>query len=178
MALEHEMGAMTVESPGRGVGGELFLVFEAGGDRYALEAVLIEEVLPMVGLKRLPRAPEGVAGLVDHRGSPVPVVDLNWLLSGSASEPRLSTRIVLVKREGANAGAGLLGLMAERVTDTIRRKREDFVGSGVRTKETEFLGRVATDPLGMIQWIEPGRVLPEEVARALDAAIEDGHESR
>ena len=35
----------------------LFLLFELGTDRYALDALQIAEVLPLVAIKRIPRAP-------------------------------------------------------------------------------------------------------------------------
>jgi chemotaxis-related protein WspB len=41
----------------------LFLVFQLGTDRYAIEAAQVVEVLPLVNAKHIPRAPRGVAGL-------------------------------------------------------------------------------------------------------------------
>jgi len=49
----------------------LFLLFQLGQDRYALEASRVIEVLPLVSLKRIPQAPRGVAGLFNYRGRPV-----------------------------------------------------------------------------------------------------------
>jgi len=156
--------------------GDLFLVFEAGDDRYAIEARNVEEVLPVTLLKRVPHAPEAICGLMDHRGTPVPVVDANQLLAGHPSERRLSTRVILVRHPDGAGGTRSLGLMAERVTDTIRRKRSDFVSGGVAPAGAEYLGPVATDPGGMIQWIEPSRVLSAAVARALFQTIKDRDE--
>ena len=44
-------------------GSMLFLVFELGNDRYALDAAQIVEVLPLVALKQMPGAPAGSAAL-------------------------------------------------------------------------------------------------------------------
>ena len=55
----------------------LFILFQIGRDRYALAASSIIEVLPLMNLKRVPCAPVGVAGVLNYRGTPVPVIDLN-----------------------------------------------------------------------------------------------------
>ena len=41
----------------------LFLVFELGNDRYALDVRQVAEVLPLVGVKQMPRAPQGGAAV-------------------------------------------------------------------------------------------------------------------
>ena len=55
---------------------KLFLLFRMEGDRYALDAREVVEVLPLLRLKRIPEAPEWVAGVFSHRGVLVPVLDL------------------------------------------------------------------------------------------------------
>lgn len=175
MAWESDVGGEGGPG-GRGGGGDLFLVFEAGDDRYAIEASEIEEVLPVTLFKRIPHAPEAICGLMDHRGTPIPVVDANQLLAGHPSERRLSTRVILVRHPDGAGKSQRLGLMAERVTDTIRIRRGEFVPGGVAPEGAGYLGPVATGPGGMIQWIEPSRVLSAAVARVLFQTIEDGNE--
>jgi chemotaxis-related protein WspB len=48
----------------RGRADRLYLTFRLAADRYALEVSRIAEVLPLVGIKHLPRAPQGIAGAV------------------------------------------------------------------------------------------------------------------
>ncbi len=60
----------------------LFILFQLGSDRYALPAGQVAEVLPLVALKALLGAPAGVAGLIDYRGTAVPVIDLSALALG------------------------------------------------------------------------------------------------
>ena len=60
----------------------LLLLFQVGGDRYALDARRVVEVIPLVKMQRIPRAPKGVAGLFNYRGRPVAAVDLSELMLG------------------------------------------------------------------------------------------------
>jgi chemotaxis-related protein WspB len=41
----------------------LFLLFELGNDRYALDVRQIAEVLPLLGVKEIPKAPKAMTGL-------------------------------------------------------------------------------------------------------------------
>jgi len=128
----------------------LFLLFRLGNDRYALDAGRVAEVLPLVAVTAIPQAPEGVAGLFNYRGAPVPAIDLSQLTIGRPARRRLNTRIVLVNVPDAHGSTRLLGLIAEQVTETVRRDPSDFVTSGVTNDQAPYLGRVATDERGLV----------------------------
>lgn len=138
----------------------LFLLFQLGSERYALDAGQIVAVLPRLGVKAIPHAPPAVAGLCQYRGVPVPVIDLSELALGRPSAKRLSTRIVLVQFPDPVDGPHLLGLLAERATETLRRDPEDFVAAGVCVGAASYLGPVTADARGLIQRIEVQRLLP------------------
>ena len=144
----------------------LFLQFQLGQDRYVLEASHIVEILPLVDLKTIPHAPLGVAGILNYRGQPVPAVDLTQFTLGQPARPRLSTRIVLVQYPD-NGRQRLLGLIAEQATQLIRKEPQEFVPSGVKLATTPYLGPVAMDPQGVIQWVREQCVLPEPVRNLL-----------
>jgi chemotaxis-related protein WspB len=141
----------------------LFLVFQVGAHRYAIDAAQVAEVLPLVALTAIARASEEVAGVLMYRGAPVPVVDLSQLLEGRPAERRLSTRVVVVHyplgKDGAKGGTRLLGLIAEKATETIRRQAQEFVDSGVVNDRAPYLGSVAPDPRGMVQRVDIHRLL-------------------
>jgi chemotaxis-related protein WspB len=145
----------------------LFILFQIGPDRYALSASRIIEVLPLMNLKRVPRAPNGVVGVLNYRGSPVPVIDLNELTLGEPAARRLSTRIIVVKYPLEAQREHALGLVAEHATNMIQRSVQDFVETGLESEEAHYLGRVATDAGGLIQWIEVERLLTPEVRNVL-----------
>lgn len=145
----------------------LFLVFQLDEDRYAIEAGQVVAVLPLVNAKAIPQAPEAIAGAFDYRGEPVPLVDLGQLMLGRAAQSRLSTRIVVVRYATGDGGSRNLGLIAERVVDTIRREPEEFASSGVDNVRAPYLGPVASDARGLIQWVRVERLLPDSVRDVL-----------
>ena len=145
----------------------LFLLFQLGNDRYALEAGRVVEVLPLVELKGLPQTPPGVAGVFNYRGQPVPAVDLCALTLQRPAQECLSTRIIVVRCPGAKGQSHLLGLIAEQATETLRRNRQDFVNAGLKVDSAPYLGPVLLDMRGMIQWIHEDRLLPAHVRESL-----------
>ncbi|MBP9900697.1 MAG: chemotaxis protein CheW [Verrucomicrobiota bacterium] len=150
----------------------LFVLFQLGQDRYALEARRVVEVLPLLALKRLPASPRGVAGVFVYRGQPVPALDLCELTLGRPAREQLSTRILLVQHRQTAGPSQLIGLVAERVTGTLRREEKDFVPAGhVRPEQqaspasapyvagmkraaTPFLGPILIDDQGVIQLLD------------------------
>lgn len=141
----------------------LFLTFQLGQDRYALQASRVVEIVPLLALKRLPQAPRGVAGIFNYRGAPVPAVDLCELTLGHPASERLSTRIIIIHYPDANGSQRLLGLIAEHATETLRKDSNDFVESGVNVAAAPYLGPVLMDSQAPIQWIHEQRLLPEPV---------------
>ncbi|HKV40925.1 MAG TPA: chemotaxis protein CheW [Blastocatellia bacterium] len=141
----------------------LFLLFQIGEDRYAIEAGQIVEVLPMLNVKVIPRAAEGIKGVINYHGVPVPVVDLRQLAMGMPSRQQLTTRIVLVNHIVEGGGQHLLGLLAEGVTGTIRRNESGFTDPGVKSDQAPYLGQVTTDSEGIVQRVEIANLLPTNV---------------
>jgi len=155
----------------------LFLLFQLGNNRYALDASRVVEVVPLVTLQELPRAPHGVAGVFNYRGQPVPAVDLCALTTGRPARPCLSTRIIVVRHPAESGPAQLLGLIVERATEMMRRDPGDFRPLGVGTDAAPFLGPGAPDGCGWIQWVQADLLLSDGVRAALFRQLPDRPQS-
>jgi len=145
----------------------LFLLFQLGSDWYALDAAQVREVLPLVEIKQVPQAAPGIAGLINYRGQPVPVVDLPAMALGRVAQQRISTRIVIVDYPDAAGRPRALGLVAEKATEALHKSAGDFVASGLRQDGTPWLGPVCSDVRGMIQWVQAAHLLSPAVRDAL-----------
>ncbi len=131
----------------------LLLLFEVNGEVYALDCGSVLEVVPFIRLKQIPMAPEYVRGLFLYRGRVVPVIDLSLLAGRGSSQRLFSTRIVLVKHEDGRGELRVLGIIAERATETVRAGSGDLEPSGVRVKGSPYLGGIIMGERGMIQCI-------------------------
>lgn len=143
------------------------LLCSAGKERYAIDADYIFVVIPKVKLKELPHTESFVAGLLNYGGHPIPVVDFCQLITGRPSENVLHTRIILLTKPNQSGVTPVLGILAERVTQTIEKDKAQFLDSGVRIKDLPFLGGVLTDESDIIQF-----VLIDELMRYLQDALQ------
>jgi chemotaxis-related protein WspB len=141
----------------------LFLLFQLGKDRYALEASRVVEVVPLLELKKIPQAPKGFAGVFNYRGRPVPAIDLCQLSLGHPAAQRLSTRIIVINCSDARGRGQMLGLIAEHATETLRKEASDFVEPGFKFESAPYLGPILLDPKGAIQWIHEQHLLSEQM---------------
>lgn len=160
----------------------LMLLFYVGDDRYALDSRRVVEVVPTVALKKLHSAPPYIPGLFNYRGHLVPVIDLCHMIQGTPARPYLSTRIVLVNCQLPDTSEGnsdnlhsplILGLMAERVTETLSKPETEFVSPGIKIDSTPYLGEMIADDRGMIQFVRVEHLLPESHKNELLPQRED-----
>ena len=148
----------------------LILTFKLKEKRFGLQATEVREVVPLAALSLPPKAPEWLAGLMNYRGHLIPVLDLCLLALGQPCVRHMSTRIILADyRPGdkPRSAPHLLGLMAERVTETIRLSHSDLEDTGLDNPDAPWLGPVAHDALGLIHMVEPAHLLPLEIQALL-----------
>lgn len=145
----------------------LLLVFTAAESRYALSVERIREITPMVVFREIAGAPESVRGLMNYRGDITPVIDLTSLLAGRRSRNLLSTRIIVVDYDGVDGETHALGLVAERVTDTAMTAPEAMQPPGIEVEDAPYLVGAFLDRQGMVQLVDPARLLPKPLREAL-----------
>jgi chemotaxis-related protein WspB len=140
----------------------LILLFYAGKDLYAIDSSYIVEVIPRVSFRKVHHVPEYVAGLFNYRGVILPVIDLCHLIQGMPSRPHLSTRIIIVKYPQQNQSLQYLGLMAERVTETLSITNSDIRESSIRVEEAPYLSGTIVDEKRIIQCVQLEKLFSDE----------------
>lgn len=116
--------------------------------------------------KTIPGAPSWVAGVLDHEGTPLPVIDLPALALGRPAAQLMSTRLVLVHYPHAGQ-VRLLALLLEGATRTIRLDADAFRATGLDMPQSRYLGPVASEAGGLVQWIRVEHLLPDDVKALL-----------
>jgi chemotaxis signal transduction protein len=92
-----------------------------GDRRWAIACGGIVELLPVVRWRELPDAPRWLRGVFQRQQSLHPLIDLSLRLGGPPTEPRLGSRIVLVRLAPERSDGGLGGILLGGVLgiDTI-----------------------------------------------------------
>lgn len=151
----------------------LMLLFYVGDDLYALDSSHVVEIIPRVSLRKIHHAPKYVAGLFNYRGAIVPVIDLCYLIQDKPSRSYLSTRIIMVNYFVKDNTKLSLGLMAERVTETLNKPATKLVDAEMQLDEDHpYLGEIIMDDKGMIQRIRLEHLLSDSQHKYLLAGGE------
>lgn len=152
----------------------LLLVFQIGDERFALDTGPVLEVVPRVPLRPIPEAPAAIPGVFQYRSRVVPVIDLAQLMYARPSVAALSTRIIVLRYPDA-AGEHLLGLVAERLLDTLDRAPSEFRPTGVAVPQAPYLGPVTDVDGTLVQLVTVAELVPAEVRALLftDSGIKD-----
>jgi len=123
-----------------------YLTFFIAGEEYALAILRVREIIQYAGVTRIPRAPEWVRGVINLRGSVVPVVDVGARFGVAQLQPTRSTCIVVaeVRQDGEST---VIGLLADAVSEVIDLPATDLqpvpaFGTRARTEYLQGMGRV------------------------------------
>ncbi len=148
----------------------LLLLFNIAGQRYGLNADQVVEVAPQVCLNPIPQAPGYIAGLFDYRGQPVPVIDLCQLINRQPCRACMTTRIIMLSYTQETGHSRILGLLAEQVTETVKRDHEALRNADISIAEAPWLGSLIKDSEGLLQLIEVAGLLPDSAQTRLFSA--------
>jgi purine-binding chemotaxis protein CheW len=102
--------------------------FEVGDVSYAVPIKAVKEIVTPVELTALPHAPRAVAGVADHRGEVIPIIDLRARFGLEARDDPRRCKWILVEVQGRS-----VGLAVDRVTEV-------FGTGGRELKEAPALG--------------------------------------
>ena len=131
---------------GGGGGAAQHLTFQLAGEEFAFGILRVKEILEYDTITRVPNVPPPVRGVINLRGSVVPVMDLG-LLFGSAPTPitkRTCIVIVETKREGQQLVMGILAESVSQVVDLPDTAIEPppAFGTGVHAEFLAGLGKL------------------------------------
>lgn len=90
------------------------LVFDLGGQSFALEAVLVREILDMMPETRVPGAPALVGHVINFRGRIIPLADLHLAFGMPVPEPTKDSRIVVIELD-LDGEPTIIGLRTDKV---------------------------------------------------------------
>jgi purine-binding chemotaxis protein CheW len=104
----------------KGAVGKNLVGFEVGGVLYAIDIQRVREIVRPSPTLPLPQLPDGVVGVVDHRGDVLPVIDLRKRFAVPPAERTRHARWLIVM-----SGDRLAALVVDRVTDVLGALESD-----------------------------------------------------
>jgi purine-binding chemotaxis protein CheW len=156
------MTLMTDTSPA--ASGDLELLsFRVADQEYSVDIMSVREIRGWTRATSLPHAPDYVRGVINLRGSVLPVVDLATRLGIEAGEPNERSVVIVV-----DVGGRTVGLRVDAVSDILSIPTGDLQAPpDLVTEQADAFIRALTIVEGrMIRVLEVGRVMPAVEAAA------------
>lgn len=152
-----------------------YLTFAVCGDEYALPILRVKEIIAFDGVTRVPRTPVFIRGVINLRGSVVPVIDLAQKFGHAESQPTRSTCTVIVEMTLAEKPI-VLGLLVDAVNQVVDLQDGDIQAPpSFGTKvHLDFLTGMARSGKKFVLLLDIDRVLATaDVVAAGEAASEE-----
>jgi purine-binding chemotaxis protein CheW len=159
-----------------------YLSFKLGNEVFAIDVAQVREVLDLTTITEVPRTPEFMAGVINLRGSVVPVVDLRLCFDMSKTVSTRNTCIVVVEVMIDNEPT-VIGALADSVEEVVDLEPEQIqpaprIGTKIRTdfirgmgkRDTQFImildiDRVfSAEEIAVVRGTEGSKGLPEAEA--------------
>jgi len=95
-----------------------YLTFTLEGEQYALSVLKVREVLEFTKITKIPRTAAYMKGVINLRGSGVPVIDLRVKFGMQELEASKDTSIIVMEVDGTD-GNVVIGALADSVQEVI-----------------------------------------------------------
>lgn len=140
--------------------GNQYLTFVLAGEEYGVDILRVQEIKGWEEATTIPNTPDYIQGVINLRGTIVPIIDLRVRFSLEQSEYGPTT-VVIVLKVMNDAGSRIMGIVVDGVSDVFNipdegvRPPPDFGG----VIDTRFVKGMATIEDKMIIVLDIDRLL-------------------
>ena len=142
-----------------------YLTFLLGEDIYGVDILRVQEVRGWTKVREIPNTPEYVKGVLDLRGTIVPILDLRARLSLKSVEYTPITVVIVLLIEVGDEQY-IIGIVVDTVSDVLDVLKQDIKKApNFGTKvETRFIEGMVMADAGMVVLMDIDKMLnPEEL---------------
>ncbi len=124
-----------------------YLTFLLGGEMFAIPILNIKEIIEYGSLTMVPMMPEFIRGVINLRGSVVPVVDLLVRFGRKTAEVTKRTCIVIIEVESEGEKQDV-GVVVDSVSEVLEIHRADVeqapsFGARIRSDFIQGMGKIS-----------------------------------
>ena len=159
-----------------------YLTFKLGNEIFATDVAKVREVLDFTKITEIPRTPDFMSGVINLRGSVVPVVDMRLCLEMSKTERTTNTCIVVLEVL-LDSESLVIGALADSVEEVIDLEPDQIrqaprIGTKIQTDFLKGMGKrddqfimildidrvFSADEMRTVRNPEPGKMTVEAAA--------------
>lgn len=122
-----------------------YLTFKLADEIFALDVAKVREILEYTNITKIPQTPEFMRGVINLRGSVVPVIDMRLKFGLSATEQTINTCII-VAEVTLDGDTTVLGALADSVQEVVEMEPEQIepaphIGTRLNTAFIKGMGK-------------------------------------
>ena len=137
-----------------------YLTFVVDGETYGIGILVIKEILEYGAITRVPMMPHTIRGVINLRGSVVPVIDLAARFGSASTEATKRSCVVIVELEHDGAQQ-VVGVLVDNVNEVLEIAPQDVEPS------PSFGAKIRTDFIAGMARVEHLFVILLDVAHVL-----------
>ncbi len=123
-----------------------YLTFKLADEVFALDVSKVREILEITTITKVPQTPDFMRGVINLRGSVVPVIDMRLKFGMSATEQTVNTCIIVVEIN-MDGETTILGALADSVQEVVEMEPENIepaphIGTKLNTDFIKGMGKV------------------------------------
>jgi len=137
-----------------------FLTFTLNNEEYGIEILKVREIIGVMDITTVPQTPEFMKGVINLRGTVIPVVDLRLKFSMPEEEYTQETCVIVVEANNSQ-----VGIIVDSVSEVLNIQNGEIeetpsFGQGIDTDFIMGLGKVKE---GIIILLNIEQILSSEV---------------
>lgn len=137
---------------------ERYLTFYLGNEQYGIAIDKIKEIIAMMKITNVPKIPSYMRGVINLRGSIIPVVDTRLRFNMEHREEDMNTTIIIVEVEKVS-----IGFIVDRVEEV------SSIDSSNLSEPPKFGNNIDTDFINGVAQIENQVVMILDVLKLFEA---------
>ncbi|MEC5396843.1 chemotaxis protein CheW [Uliginosibacterium sp. H1] len=147
------------KSAGDSAGGSDYLTFSLGDEEYAIDILKVQEIRGYDAVTRIANAPEFIKGVINLRGTIVPIVDLRIKFGVGKVEYTPFTVVIIL-----NVGTRVVGMVVDGVSDVLT------LPDGEVRPVPEFSSSVGAEYIAGLASLESRMLIVLDIARMMSSA--------
>src|SRR5215469_1481063 len=145
--------------------------FQLGSEEYGVDISQVQEIIRMVEITHVPRAPRFMEGVINLRGQLIPIIDLRTRFGMPRIDASKSTRIVVTE-----IGSKRVGIVVDSVSEVLNLPIENVedapeMVAGVGTEYIQGVGKLGER---LIIMLDLTMVISTEEKQQLETSSTEG----
>jgi len=143
--------------------------FTLGSERYALDISLVREIVEIMQITPIPRAPPHITGVINLRGEITNIMNLYTLLGLSPIPSQKAQKIIVFMPEAA--GGNNVGILVDNVTSVtpVSEDQVERTRTGIAGEMSQYIkgiikvgaGEADGGQRGLVLWLDLQKVLSD-----------------